>query len=322
MSKAEPVLGRDGGCEAAPERGTPVARKKFLVSALFEADCSILVVQAAERQAIEKAARRAKQDEQAPAIENIMESLRAMAPRRRRAGQRESDVEPVAVTQSSLSLDLGSETADDTFGSQALSILNTLRQKGFSSSESEPVLPRISRLSASRLSDLSRLEQATYASRADDVSPVEGDASLIEGVRANADGNLPLATDQTPDDPRLTPVAEEPPADPDAATDKPTTKSSDALELPPEELVLSVTAADETKERPTRLAQIDGLATDPVDAQSEPAVVADVADAAPMDRPFSFADLGNFSFEGVDLDTTLQLPSSPLSLQPPFTTTP
>lgn len=144
-----------------------------------------LLHQAAERQAKEKAARLARQEEQAPAIDNIMESLRAMAPRRRKAGQRTSDhgtVSSAGGMGSNLSQDLGTEADNDTFGSQALSILNTLRSKGFSSAETEPALPRTTRLSASRMLDLNTFRDPS----------MDGDTSVAQVEELLNDEAVPL----------------------------------------------------------------------------------------------------------------------------------
>jgi hypothetical protein len=280
------------------------------------------LVQAAERQAAEKAARKAKQDEQAPAIENIMESLRAMAPRRRRAGQRGSEVEPSAAIPSSLSLDLGAETADDTFGSQALSILNTLRQKGFSSSESEPVLPRTSRLSASRLVDLSsRLEQKPDAAPTDGVSPTVDEDTLSTSPTEAIDGSLSVVTESSSDHLLLMPVAEESAVDELNLSDYETpAQSSDEPASQPAAPATAMSSTDQTESSLKRdFVNVGRPLPKPSHAASEPAETSDLFDApSTADRPFSLADLGNFSFEGGDLDTTLHLPHSPSN--PPKTT--
>ncbi|CDZ98389.1 RhoA GTPase effector DIA/Diaphanous [Phaffia rhodozyma] len=91
--------------------------------------------EAARQRAIEKAERDALIDDSAPVMDNIMESLRAMAPRRtRRAGKR-ADFSSASIAPSpsmqSLSIDLKAAGEKNDFGGQAMNILNTLRNRGF-----------------------------------------------------------------------------------------------------------------------------------------------------------------------------------------------
>ncbi|KAL7416922.1 hypothetical protein BDY24DRAFT_207595 [Mrakia frigida] len=69
-------------------------------------------------------------------MDNIMDSLKSMTPRRnRRAGRSASGGPPTSLSTSStmLPLDLGGAGAGGEFGGQAMSILNTLRSRGFGS---------------------------------------------------------------------------------------------------------------------------------------------------------------------------------------------
>lgn len=195
-----------------------------------------------------------------------MESLRAMAPRRRRAGQRGgSDHESSATIASSLSADLGADTGDDTFGSQALSILNTLRQKGFSTAESEPVLPRTSRLSASRLVDLSLLDHpddGPPANGAEDEEPTE---ELLEEA---------TVSEAPPEADRLDAVSEEPEA------------ASSLEDLPAEEE--GAVEADNDDDWQDDADDVDSDAGDGA-TESAPIVVGG--------EPLTLVDLGHFSFE-------------------------